>query len=69
MNLKFLENDISNFRAEVAAVRNGGINKVPGKVCAIFAKSSTNWRQNVIKVRSIFSVTAHAPLTYTCLSH
>jgi len=37
--------------AEAAAQINGQNNKLGAKACAIFAKSSTDWRQNVVKAR------------------
>ena len=43
-----------NTSAEAAAQINAQNNKLVAKACAIFAKSSTDWRQNVVKVRGIF---------------
>jgi len=37
--------------AEAAATINGQNNNLGAKACAIFAKSSTDWRQNVVKAR------------------
>jgi len=72
--MKFVPDNTLNFRAETAAVMNSKANSKPNnpvaaKVCAIYAKSSQYWRQNVFKVWGIFSLTAHPPLTDTYLSH
>jgi hypothetical protein len=67
--MKLLPDNTLNFRAESAAMINSQANKLAPKVCAIFARSSQDWRQNVIKVWGIFFLTAHPPSTHAYLSH